>query len=99
MAPKLVSVNLLADDNRTVLATPYLHVHGNICNVGTNSAYYWTLHVVGYQSGGVVAIHTFIDLGIVTGESWTSVNLILYYNGSALTSWTMTPIAPIIIGG
>jgi chaperonin cofactor prefoldin len=90
-APKLIKVNLRADDNRPWLGTPYLHVYGYICNVGTNWAYNCKLHVVAYQSGGVVAIDTYITLGTITGESWTSVDSSVYYSGSALTSWTITP--------
>jgi len=90
-APKLIKVNLRADDNRPWLGTPYLHVYGQICNVGTNWAYNCKLHVVAYQSGGVVAIDTYITLGTIAGESWTSVDSSVYYSGSALTSWTITP--------
>jgi hypothetical protein len=90
-APKLIKVNLRADDNRPFLATPYLHVYGEICNVGTNRAYNCKLHVVAYQSGGVVAIDTYITLGSIGGESWTSVDSKIYYSGSALVSWTITP--------
>ncbi|MEM2915070.1 MAG: hypothetical protein QXH91_06710 [Candidatus Bathyarchaeia archaeon] len=89
-APKLIKVNLRADDNRPWLGTPYLHVYGYICNVGTNTAYSSKIHVVAYQSGGVVAIDTYITLGTIYGESWTSVDSNIYYSGSELVSWTLT---------
>jgi chaperonin cofactor prefoldin len=89
-APKLIKVNLRADDNRPFLGTPYLHVYGYICNVGTNTAYSSKIHVVAYQSGGVVAIDTYIILGTIYGESWTSVDSSVYYSGSGLVSWTLT---------
>jgi chaperonin cofactor prefoldin len=89
-APKLIKVNLRADDNRPWLGTPYLHVYGYVCNVGTNTAYSSKIHVVAYQSGGVVAIDTYIILGTIYGESWTSVDSSVYYSGSALVSWTLT---------
>jgi len=38
-APQVVSVNLMADDNRTNPSTPFLHVHGYIVNFGTDTAY------------------------------------------------------------
>lgn len=89
-APKLIKVDLEADDNRPWLQTPYLHVYGYVCNVGTNIAYNCKLHAIAYQ-GGVVAIDTYITLGTVSGESWRSVDSAIYYTGSALTSWTVTP--------
>jgi hypothetical protein len=91
IAPKLIKVHLMSDDNRPWLGTPYLHVYGYVCNVGTNIAYSSKIHVVAYQGGGVVAIDTYITLGTIYGESWTSVDTNVYYSGSALTSWTITP--------
>ncbi len=89
-APKLKEVDLTADDNRPSLQTPYLHVYGYICNVGTNTAYNSKIHVVAYQSPNVVAIDTYITLGTIDGESWTNVDSNIYYNGSALTGWSLT---------
>jgi chaperonin cofactor prefoldin len=89
-APKLIKVHLMSDDNRPWLGTPYLHVYGYVCNVGTNIAYSSKIHVVAYQSGGVVAIDTYITLGTIYGELWTSVDSNIYYSGSALVSWTLT---------
>jgi chaperonin cofactor prefoldin len=88
-APKLIPIDLRAEDNRPWLRTPYLHVHGYVCNVGTNTAYNSKIHVVAYQSGGVEAINTYINLGTMYGESWKSVDANIYYSGSALTSWTL----------
>lgn len=90
-SPKLVKVNLVGDDNRPWFQTPYLHVYGYVCNVGSHTAYNCKLHVVAYQSGGVVAIDTYINFGSVGGESWTSVDSNVYYSGSDLTSWSITP--------
>jgi len=89
-APKLIEVHLMSDDNRPWLQPSYLHVYGYVCNVGTNTAYNSKIHVVAYQSGGVVAIDTYITLGSIGGESWTSVDSNIYYSGSALVSWTLT---------
>jgi chaperonin cofactor prefoldin len=89
-APKLIKVHLMSDDNRPFLGTPYLHVYGYVCNVGTNTAYSSKIHVVAYQSGGVVAIDTYIALGTIYGESWTSVDSSVYYSGSGLVSWALT---------
>lgn len=89
-APKLIQVHLMSDDNRPWLTTPYLHVYGYVCNVGTNTAYSSKIHVVAYQSGGVVAIDTYIILGTINGESWKSVDSAIYYSGSELASWALT---------
>ena len=92
-APKLIKVNLEADDFIHVYPwddASHLHVYGYICNVGTNTAYSSKIHVVAYQSGGVVAIDTYITLGTIYGESWTSVDSSVYYSGSELVSWTLT---------
>jgi hypothetical protein len=86
----LVKVNLIGSDNRPWLGTPYLYVSGYVVNVGMNIAYNSRVHVVAYQSGGVVAVDTYISLGAIFGNSWTSVGTSVYYAGSALTSWTLT---------
>jgi len=91
LTPYLVKVDLTASDNRPWLSTPYLRVHGYMCNVNQNWAYNCKLNVVAYQSGGVVAIDTYIDLGMIVGESWTHVDSNVYYSGSGLISWTITP--------
>jgi hypothetical protein len=90
-APNLIKVNLKSDDNRPFLQTPYLHVYGEICNVGTNTAYNCRLHVVAYQSGGVIAINTDIVLSNIGGRSWVSVDGSPTYSGGSLTGWTITP--------
>ena len=90
-APKLIKVDLKANDNRPLFGTPYLHIYGYICNVGTNSAYNCKLHIVAYQSGGVKAIDTYIDLGTIYKESWKIVDSKVYYSGSPLESWEITP--------
>jgi chaperonin cofactor prefoldin len=87
----VVKVNLQADDSRPFLGTPNLHVYGELCNVGTETAYNVKLHVVAYQSGGVVAIDTYIVVGSINGESWTSVDGAPTYGGDSLTSWSITP--------
>jgi Tfp pilus assembly protein PilN len=90
-AANVVEVNLKSDDSRPFLGTPNLHVYGELCNVGTNTANNVKLHVVAYQSGGVVAIDTYILVGSMNGESWTSVDGAPTYGGGSLTSWTITP--------
>jgi hypothetical protein len=89
MAPKLVFVNMKYDDIRPWFGAPYLHVYGEVCNVGTKTAYNSKIHVVAYQRG-VVAIDTYIVLGTISGESWTHVDSNIYYSGGALTNVILT---------
>lgn len=86
----VVKVDLKSDDNRPWLQTPYLHVYGYLCNVGGITATNVKIHVIAYQSGGVVAIETDIVLGSIAGEAWKKVDGSPTYNGGALTSWTTT---------
>lgn len=90
IAPKLIKVDLKADDIRPETGTPYLHVHGYVCNVGTYTALNSTIHVIAVQNGGIVAIDTYIYLGPIDGETWKQVDSNIYYNGNKLVNWTLT---------
>jgi hypothetical protein len=83
-AAKLISVNLKAEDNRSIVQTPYVHVYGYVVNVGNNTANDAKIHVVLQQSGGVVAKDAYIDLGSVGGESVVSVDTKASYEGSEI---------------
>jgi len=89
-APNLIKLNWQVGDNRPWLQTPYLRITGYVVNIGTNPAYNVRIHVVAYQSGGVEAINTYINLGSISGEWWKTVNADVFYTGSALVSWTAT---------
>ena len=88
-APDLVT-RLGMGDERPWFQTPYFHVSGEVWNVGTNTAYNCKLHVVLYQ-GFVVAEDTYINLGTISGRTYTSVDSKIYYEGSALTGRSITP--------
>jgi len=88
-ASKLVT-RLGVSDQRPFLQTPYFHVSGEVWNVGTNTAINCKLHVILYQ-GSVVAEDTYINLGTISGEYFTSVDERVYYQGSSLTSWSVSP--------
>jgi hypothetical protein len=93
-APNLIAVNLKASDlgaGLPLVGTPDLHVYGYVCNVGAYASYNSRIHVIAYQSGGVVAIDTYITLGTVYGQSWKAVDSTFTYSGDALLSWTTTP--------
>jgi hypothetical protein len=83
-AAKLVSVSLKAEDNRSVVQTPFVHVYGYAVNFGNNTANDAKIHVVLQQSGGVVANDTYVNLGSIGGESVVSVDTKVYYEGSAI---------------
>ena len=85
---KLINVNLFGTDNRPLFQTPYLHVTGEVVNVGTYTAYNCKLHVILYQ-GEVVAEDTYINLGTINGEGWKTVDSNIYYEGSALTAYSI----------
>jgi hypothetical protein len=89
--PKLSVLSLYSGDVRPWSGTPYLHVYGEIWNVGSDTAYNCRLHVILYQ-GSVVAKDTYVDIGTIFGENKNSVDAKIYYDGDALTSWT--PITP-----
>ena len=88
-ASKLVT-RLGVSDQRPLLQTPYFHVSGEVWNVGTNTAYNCRLHVVLYQES-VVAEDTYINLGTISGEDFTSVDSKVYYEGSSITGYTLSP--------
>jgi hypothetical protein len=99
-APRLVTVNMTADDNGPVTVDPYspqygystFHVYGYVLNAGPNTAYNAEIHVVAYQLGGGKAIDTYITLNAMRGYSWTQVDSTFVYTGlDALISWTITP--------
>jgi len=88
-AAKLVT-KLGANDNRPLLGSKNLFVQGSIWNVGTNPAQNCKLHVILYQ-GQTVAKDTYINLGNINGETFTDISENVYYDGSSLTDWTITP--------
>jgi hypothetical protein len=90
-APRLIEVNLKSGDNRPYIGTPYLHVYGEICNVGFNTAYNCSLHIVAYQGSYVLATDTHIPLGSISGQSWISIDSQAPYAGGSLINWTITP--------
>ncbi len=65
------------DDKRPAFGDSYLHVYGEVCNVGAETAYNARLHVILYQSGEVVAKDTLVTLGngTLAGESWLALML------------------------
>jgi len=86
-APKLIEVNLTADDNRPPPPQQtYLHVYGYVCNVGNDTAYNATLYVEAFH-GAVLTLNTTISLGTINGGSYTSVNSQVVYPGFPLTAW------------
>jgi cell division protein FtsB len=85
-APKLKIESLFVDDVRPWWGAEYLHVYGEVWNVGTDTAYDCRLHVMAYQES-VLAIDTYIWLGTINGENNKNVDSKIYYLGSALTKW------------
>ncbi len=67
-----------------------LYITGEVCNVGTETAFNSSLHVTLYQ-GTTVAVDTYIPLGDLVGGSFTVVAKNIYYTGEALSNWTIIP--------
>ena len=89
-AAKLVKVNIVGNDSRSLSGTQSLNVTGYVVNVGSNTAYDGKLCIIAYSSE-VKTIETDIILGTIPGEVGVSVDTSLPYSGDALTSWTLTP--------
>jgi hypothetical protein len=71
-------------------------IMGTAWNIGTQTAYNCQLHVVGYSAGGVVALDTYINIGLGTQS-------VIYINGQmqldttincsdGIVNWVTTPI-------
>lgn len=88
-AAKLVT-RLGASDNRPFLGDKSLFIEGSIWNVGTNPAHNCRLHVVLYQ-GQTIAEDTYITLGTINGQSYTDISENVYYDGEALSDYTIDP--------
>ncbi len=90
-APKLVTV-LGARDMRFNYRGQEirLYISGEVWNAGGTAAQNCRLHVTLYQ-GENMAKSTLIELGTINPESCVKVDSNIYYSGSALTNWTITP--------
>ena len=85
---------------KDVRASPYanhpwsgrirFYVSGEVWNVGRVPAYNCKLHVVLFQ-GATVANDTYVMLGAIKPGSFVDVSADVYYDGEALTSWSVTP--------
>jgi len=96
--PILGFSDLTAEDNRTTPETPYLHLNGKVHNFGIEqSGHLGFLYVEAYQNNGTKAIETMKFLDNISGQSSINVDLNFYYNGSALTSWTVSVGTLIVI--
>jgi hypothetical protein len=85
-APRLIGV-LSTKDSRPADDTPYLHVFGNVVNVGKGNANDAVLYVEAFQ-GRVLTFNATISLGTINGESFaTYVDEKVPYVGSELTTW------------
>jgi hypothetical protein len=85
-AAKLIGI-VEARDVRPWFASPYLHVYGNVVNVGAYTATNPVLHVEALQ-GQVLVFNTTIFLGIISGSGFANyVDQQIPYLGKPLTSW------------
>ncbi len=61
-----------------------------VWNVGSEPAKNACLHVTLYQ-GETIANETWIRLGTIDSASYADVSTNIYYNGQALSNWTIIP--------
>lgn len=102
-SPQLGFSNLTAVDNRTNPNSPLLQVDGTIHNFGINGTMA-TIFVTAYHDDGSIALNSelpstgfYPPLLNIDGQSSINVNLNYYYNGSALSSWTVNLVELIYI--
>jgi hypothetical protein len=90
--PALLVTRLGASDMRYTYTGSdiRLYISGEVWNVGTEPARNSRLHVTLYQ-GVVVAKDTYIELGTINGGSFVDLARNIYYEGVALTRWTIVP--------
>src|SRR5208337_1412718 len=91
--PMLGFSSLTAIDNRTNPNNTFLQVNGTIHNFGIDGTYAYQ-YAKAYHDDGSVALDTLeipIQNGLfsIHGQSLINVDLNIYYNGSALASWTI----------
>ena len=89
-ASRLIT-RLGSTDQRPYPTTTYVHIIGSVWNVGTTPAYNCTLHVILYRGHTYVVEDTYIRLGTIKGEAFADVDTKIHYEGSELTSWSITP--------
>lgn len=66
------------------------YISGEVWNVGTTIAHNSRLHVTLYQ-GSTVANDTYIEIGSINPGTHADVASDVFYTGSKLTNWTITP--------
>jgi hypothetical protein len=78
-------------DNRPATGAPYFSIQGYAVNVGGDPIRDCRLHVVANRSSENV-IDAYVGLGTVNGQSRSNyIDATFYYNGSALTTWSVLP--------
>ncbi len=94
--PKIVT-RLGTTDVRTTPAPGHpwsgiirFYISGEVWNVGTGPARNCRLHVTLYQ-GNIIANETYIELGTIAAGYYKDVSENIYYDGTALTNWTINP--------
>lgn len=68
----------------------HFYVDGEVWNVGTGPAINCKLHVTLYQET-TIANETRIELGTIAAGYYKDVSTNIYYEGPALTDWTIIP--------
>ncbi|MGO8805339.1 MAG: LapA family protein [Candidatus Bathyarchaeia archaeon] len=88
-APKLVSIGLQYNDNRSDPNSPFLHITGYIVNVGSATAKNCAIHVTAGQNGNATPLNmsTTIAASLDAGI-YQIIDVQLPYTGPSLTTYT-----------
>jgi hypothetical protein len=88
-APKLVSIGLQYNDNRTDPNAPFLHITGYLVNVGSATAKNCAIHVTAGQNGNSTPLNmTATIVASLDAGAYQTIDIQLPYSGPALVTYT-----------
>ncbi len=88
-APKLITIDMQYNDNRSDTSAPFLQVTGYICNIGTSTANNPVLHISATRSDNSTAIDSSNNIESIQAGSYTKIDLKLPYAGTPLSEFTV----------
>jgi hypothetical protein len=87
--PKLITIDMQYNDNRSNTNAPFLQVTGYICNIGTSMANNPTLHVSATHTDNSTAIDSSTSIESLQASNYTKIDLKLPYSGTPLSEFTV----------
>jgi hypothetical protein len=86
--PKLISVGMQYNDNRTNPSAPYLQVTGYIINVGTSTANNCTINVSAIQNGNSTAIDNTAHTKTLQPGTYEKIDIQFPYTGQPIVAYS-----------